>query len=863
MLKHSETIINSNVRRQDGTWDYRWDFYNSDNPNTIFERPDMTAEGNFGNDTWYFCGDASELRKYDSSTWDPEHPVFEYKVSNHEPPDGPGTGPNEVTDEWDNEHQYNPTRYLSPGDNKFIRISNTVQNVTIDTVPPAFISDYGTEYIALQGEFDSEDKVIEGITYSKYTRDIQIQFKDDVGLDYKQVALYIGDTMPDWGNVTELTDNIIYYYDRKLNKSLSQPWVDKISFNSNKDGTYLVKFALNECWGEKSTDEDGNTIYVNTHSITDLSSNGGPGINTEETEYEIVKDGEKITKKKYSKSNLNLIVWDLAGNYSIYKIVRPFNTLKISDLNNLVPVIITFKDIEPSNYYLEDGIEGKIVTQVYDPNDILWEFENVAKLMETSIGAIDLGSYEAGDNRIPPLTGIREFIITHLTESGNVEVEAWVETGIKEIDGFIKENTYNTAICGPWIYGDEGRKYHITPYVPKYLHGTEFADFIEFFQLYINTLYKGLETNRNISALEKIARIGNFNDIARLENSLVYHYANQFGNEFDFNVEALQNVNLINNGTGFTTKDMNETFDTIKYVLEELPAYNRYKGTNTGIEMAIKMFGFVCQIINVWVRKENEIEKDPEFIEENRLYSFEDYFMTSRFDIELGGENNTFKTFCDNIDMFIDLIKSIKPITKILNLIKYSIRLNQTVNIVYDIDELEDTNANDLEYELTWKFDKTTPKELKNIQQLCTLDKFTGTADLFCLSYLPTEAHCMMNGAEISMPSMVYNIIGKLFKSNYKEIILSLRTKYRDTTKPSITTTYNLNKEGLTPILNAGSFFLNFTNATNGTNGYNMIKKFFDFNSILNGDMNVTVKMKFKLQNGTDYAESLIPSWET
>lgn len=139
MLKHSETIINSNVRRQDGTWDYRWDFYNSDNPNTIFERPDMTAEGHFGNDTWYFCGDASESRKYASSTWDPEHPVFEYKSTDNNPPDGPGTGPNDVTDKWDNEHPYNPTRYLSPGDNRFIRISNTVQNVTIDTVPPIHI----------------------------------------------------------------------------------------------------------------------------------------------------------------------------------------------------------------------------------------------------------------------------------------------------------------------------------------------------------------------------------------------------------------------------------------------------------------------------------------------------------------------------------------------------------------------------------------------------------------------------------------------------------------------------------------------------------------------------------------------------
>ena len=99
MLKNSETILNSNVRRQDATWDYRWDFNNSDNPNTIFETPDMQQEGQFGNDTWYFCGDANKLRQYDSSTWDSTQPVFEYEVQNpvtkDDDPDGTtGQGPN-------------------------------------------------------------------------------------------------------------------------------------------------------------------------------------------------------------------------------------------------------------------------------------------------------------------------------------------------------------------------------------------------------------------------------------------------------------------------------------------------------------------------------------------------------------------------------------------------------------------------------------------------------------------------------------------------------------------------------------------------------------------------------------------------
>ena len=845
MLKNSETIINSSVRRQDATWDYRWQ-YNSDNPDNIFLTPDMQVGGNlFGTDTWHLCGDASELRQYDEYTWDPNHPVFEYEVTKNIPPDGPGTGPNEVTDEWDNDHPYNPTRYLRPGDSKFIRITNTTQNVTIDPIPPKFISDYGTEYLALESQLDGRKETIIDAgqkirkIYSKAVRTIAIEFQDEVGLDYRQIALVTGE-VTDVDKIVNNPDKILYYYDRSLEKIIQKPYLEKIEFCGTSKGNYKVEFSLNECWGiiNKDTKEPEDIEY-----ITDVLNPPG----SKQT-YTVYKDGEPIELEKYTKSDFTLVVWDLAGNYSIYHFTRPFNTLELDDLNKLVPVNILFTHIEPSTYFLEDGVEGKIVTKVQDPNYVLWEYENVAKLLETSIGYIDKGSYDADDNRTHnPLDGIREFIITHLTESGNVEVEAWVETGFPEIDELIKERTYNTAICGPWVYGDEGRKYHITPYVPKYLHGTEFADFMEFFQLYINTMYKGLDSNRNISGLEKIARIGNFNDIARLEDALVYHYATEFGNEFDFDVQSLQEVNLIQDGSGYTTRDVKETFEIIKYVLEQLPAYNQYKGTNTGIEMAIKMFGFSCRVINLWVRKEQEIEQGPEFIEEDRLFSFDEYFMTSRFNLEMDARNNTFETFCDNIDMFIDLIRSIKPITKILNLIKYTIIKDVNVNLVYDLDVIEDEKSQETEYEFKWVFDKNTTKEVKNIEKLCKLDAKTGTADLFCLNYRP---ECLTNNA----PPMAYNILAKFLKSNFDEIVLTVESKTESKTS------YNLSHEGITPILNSGSFFLYLTDATTGTHGYNMIKKYFNFNKLYDtseeNNYYVSVTLKFKIQPGTDYAVS-------
>ena len=149
MLKYSETIINSSVRKQDTTWDYSW-MYNSSNTDNNTLSTDLNTGETLGTDTWIFCGDANESRQYDENTWDSNHPIFEYNGGED------GIGPDSETETWNNSHPYNPTRYLSPGDNTFIRITNTTQNVTIDPIPPAFVSDYGTEYLALETVCDGK-----------------------------------------------------------------------------------------------------------------------------------------------------------------------------------------------------------------------------------------------------------------------------------------------------------------------------------------------------------------------------------------------------------------------------------------------------------------------------------------------------------------------------------------------------------------------------------------------------------------------------------------------------------------------------------------------------------------------------------
>ena len=357
-----------------------------------------------------------------------------------------------------------------------------------------------------------------------------------------------------------------------------------------------------------------------------------------------------------------------------------------------------------------------------------------------------------------------------------------------------------------------------------------------------------MDNNRNISGLEKIARIGNFNDIARLEDSLVYHYAKEFGNEFDFDVKSLQEVNLILNGEGFTTRDTKETFEIIKYVLEQLPAYNKYKGTNTGIEMAIKMFGFSCRIINIWVNRVNEIEINPDFIEETGMYTTNDYFMTSRFNLNLEGKNNTFKTFCDNIDMFISLIKSIKPITKILNAIKYTITLSKNINLVYKIDEVSDDKV--VTYNLTWKLDKDHLEDTYVMKQLCKVNPTTGYVNIFGLNYTP-ECTVTSGNETIPIPTEIFNEIGDFLKHTNNGVTFKV-------TKDGTEQEFTFNQ--FESMLNAGGFYLSLkksdkTVAKTLIDFLNLDEIIADASKKEPEGKSATITTSFTLIPGTEYAK--------
>lgn len=624
MIKHSENILNCDIRRQDTTWKYEWDVNNPQVKGTIFLDPGIAG---VSNKTWWFNANSDD-------------PTPDDIILNPE------------LNKWPD----NTDRYLTPGNN-FLTIGSSIGNVHIDPIPPKFISDDDTDYISLSPTIDN----VTGLKVNNVIRHFEFQFQDDIGLDFKQFKIILKETK---SNDTVVQNEVVLYeFIRPLKQLTTSEYISNVSIKSSTLGIYTLSFDLSDDIQPfpNKYQEDINLC------LNDCSGNWEDIVNP--------KSNESVEKLK---GRMLIQVYDLAGNISEYHIQKEFWTIDIDDFNNLQPINITFNNITPETFVINNSIEGKVTTEAHDVNKALWKFPVECDLLDNSVGKINLNTYESGYKQE---TGTRTFIIDSITEYGQIIVEGWVETGNKKIDAIIKERTYNTATCGPWIFAEDGRKYYLTNYVPKYLRTTEFNDFIEWFELYLNTMYLSLDTNRNISALEKIARIGNFNDISKIENQLLSHYSNEFGNEIPFDKDAMSEISNMFNNSLIDIKDESEIYSIIKYVLEQLPTYNQFKGSITGVAMAIKMFGFTCRVVNLWSKIKDEELNNTQLFEEDGLINYGDYYMTSRFTVSLDGSNCSFEDLNNNIGFFINIIKNIKPITKILDSIKYTLTFEKNIKM--------------------------------------------------------------------------------------------------------------------------------------------------------------------------------------
>lgn len=956
MIKHTETIYNTTVRRQDTTWKYEWDVDNPDKEGTIFLSPIIYDKKH--EKTWTFAPDEETGAN-----------PYTLNINGADYSEEDGVPRNHLDQTWYGKFS-GQTRYLRPY-TSLVTVTSEVGNVTVDPFPPKFITDDETDNVIFSPVYNVEDGEDDEKIYKiaqDSVRHFEFQFQDKAGLDFKHFAIKLdgavedeqgnGDKIVLYEYVRELKDKFYqdetcnyegtYFPDTYENSTVpvehqldpQERWVKNVKVKYDGANLYSISFDLVSSYEASIGKKKLRRFFANPRELLKLGYTMNTRIDeivyegNDNQDYYDYGEDKAIFLNKIPKGVKNIKDWilyleggiddegfphephravgrlilevyDLAGNKSIYYDKKEFWTIDSDDIDNMVPVNITFFNPDPSNYFVNDNIEGKISVNAQDMNKFLWRFPVEAELTGLSIGQIDTSTYppfpdgiEWEDNSkligcYNVLTGCRGFNVFKFTQYGYVEVAAWVETGNKKIDSIIKERTYNTAKNGPWIYEDGGRKYDLLRFVPSYLRNTDFNDFIEFFQLFANTMYLSLDKNRNISALEKIARIGNFNDIDKIETKLLMHYENQYANEFPFDKKAIQEVNTLFSNVGWEVKDDEEVYGVIKYALDNLPGYNRYKGSNIGVAGALKMFGFTCKVINLWIRKKNTIEEDPNFVEEDRLSEFGDFFQTSRFNIEVAS-NNYFETFNEHLDFFINLVKSIKPITKILDMIKYTVSKTKEIAFIHDNDVSD--NKESLVYVLSWAFDgdEDSVRLKDKIVLTSNVDYKTRQCSSLCLPY---KTHGMVNIQSLQTSSKIYTydsgeykllkgyaldnyytIIGKLMECNKTDIIFrcykkgkrnQVKTRTPDIVQDEIY--YRIPFEKTKVTLNPGMFCLSTENGTGLINLFNMFTSYINNYNLtgnneynyhdnyieINGRAFTDIEMAIEYIPGTNYIQCL------
>lgn len=231
-------------------------------------------------------------------------------------------------------------------------------------------------------------------------------------------------------------------------------------------------------------------------------------------------------------NQITVIVWDIAGNKTIHTTTGTWKTVD-KDNFDMEHLIIDFISIDPESKIIAQNIEGRVKVRIVNPNPELWNILPTFRLCDDSIGVIEDASVE-----YDPTTGIMTFYVIHINKGGYVTVEAWIDIDNDELKDVMKNSTYAKASLGPWIFGEEGRKYKLMGYVPTYLNDETYNNFVKFVQDFLNTSQKSLSTGNAISTLEKTARINNFNDVFRIEQPLLNYYQKQYNIEIN---PALEN----------------------------------------------------------------------------------------------------------------------------------------------------------------------------------------------------------------------------------------------------------------------------------------------------------------------------------
>lgn len=307
-------------------------------------------------------------------------------------------------------------------------------------------------------------------------------------------------------------------------------------------------------------------------------------------------------------SGIKFKFFDIAGNITYYVMPKiHITTVTIDTIKNINKLLISFKDIYPEDLDLSNSKIGKATIVAKNLNkDLLNGVIRIGLLPDSRGSLLDFSynSYLENENGFLNYATID---VDNIIDAGYVKAYAYIDLNLKGelsyINDLVYRLTYNTGDLGAFITEclDNKRKINIKTFLPSYLEDSEFANFVDLTEKYLNQMFSPIDSYCSISVLEKVSRISNFNNIDKIEKPLFDKYAYENGNNLDLTFStvnkllSVQKTIMINE----TETDVIQEYDpenVMRTVLSMTSVINGIKGTNTVIPLILNIFGIQSKL---------------------------------------------------------------------------------------------------------------------------------------------------------------------------------------------------------------------------------------------------------------------------
>ena len=319
-----------------------------------------------------------------------------------------------------------------------------------------------------------------------------------------------------------------------------------------------------------------------------------------------------------------------------------------------------------------------------------------------------------------------------------------------------------------------------------------------------------------------------------------------------------------------------EAYDLIRSIYKFIPYYNQIKGTYLGMQFILNMMGLCATITELWAPRtnlenfsddatffrEDEIFATRRFIEDVGKSNVKDYFLTSRFDVDINYKTGiSLAEFNGMANTIIDVIMKIRPVTRCLRRLYYLLIINTDIhfnylleNSGYDADELNDFGVEKKVFNYIWNI-TGNPQAYKTdfntgLNQLNRIFVPWLALDALYIPAKKTEPYYDYDARTHTLKNTYFNLFEldmKLRKSQQKTFRFKMYVREKETLKDVKSELYVVNiGTDVDFEIDRNGFFINFKGAAK-----TLLNKFFVGTNFNTHDIFLTTS--FSIFLGTKY----------